>query len=530
MSRIKKWMPFVSILLLSLTAAVFEDFHAHASSDQEEIVKPSPALINAQLPTAAPGTIIAQNTEYVLGEMWDGPARARLVKSATEADGTDVPYSSGRIASLVPYSISKSIRGNRINALFADDIKLTFNSKTGAAKATARATANYGNAIVLRGFERTTGYDAAGAFALLNEQGQLKIIATSGGTNENLPIHTGFSSKYYLGLAYLDMSDAASKDLTNVSVKDHQWANGDMRKQDYLNIWGNNRIQTANPGDILKAENVEGKIGYTINSAYHRIDELNDKLNVFFEITNSGYRLMHINQLTPKKIEVGWKADHAKLGSLLTDTVDTGGNTGITVERFAQYPDTSKVGETTAKVVVSEALVTGHKAEFTYTVPVNVIETPGMIQSKDADYVLGEKWDANALVRLFDHATELDGTSVPFISPKIFPLVPSSITNKIKNDRIDAKFADNVTLIFNSKTGDSQSMSKARVNYGNAIVLRGYERTTGYDAAGAFALLNEQGQLKIIATSGGTNENLPIHTGFSSKYYLGLAYLDMSDA
>ncbi|MCI1919500.1 MAG: hypothetical protein LKJ12_05135, partial [Enterococcaceae bacterium] len=130
----------------------------------------------------------------------------------------------------------------------------------------------------------------------------------------------------------------------------------------------------ANPGDILKAENVEGKIGYTINSAYHRIDELNDKLNVFFEITNSGYRLMHINQLTPKKIEVDWNDDHAKLDSLLTDTVDTGGNTGITVERFAQYPDTSKVGDTTAKVVVSEVLVTGHKAEFTYTVPVTVQE------------------------------------------------------------------------------------------------------------------------------------------------------------
>ncbi|MDM8213236.1 hypothetical protein QUW13_05050 [Enterococcus hirae] len=529
MSRIKKWLPVVSILLLSFAAAVFEDFHAHASSDQEETVKPLPVSINAQLPTATAGTIIAQNAGYVLGEMWDGPARARLVKSATEADGTDVPYSSGKITSLVPYSISKSIRGNRINALFADDVKLTFNSKTGPVKATARATAYYGNAILLGGFgiEPT---DPGGVFALINEKGQLKIVATAGNAITNAAIQPLVGDDFYTGLAYLDLSQVGEKDLSKISVKDYLAATGNTRKQDFLNRWGSQRVQVAHPGDVIKAENIEEKIRYKQDSYDGDLSQLKNKKEIFFEITNSGYRLMHVNQLTPKKIEVNWKDDHVKLDRLLANTIDTGGNTGITVERFAEYPDTSKTGDTTAKVVVSEMLVTGHKAEFTYTVPVNVTETPGVIQSKDADYVLGEKWDANALARLFDHATESDGTSVPFISPKIFPLVPSSITNKIKNDRIDAKFADNVTLKFNSRTSDSQSVSKARVNYGNAIVLRGYERTVGYDAAGAFALLNERGQLKIIATSGGTNENLPIHTGFWSKYYLGLAYLDLSAA
>ncbi|MFK5284250.1 hypothetical protein ACI3PL_32190, partial [Lacticaseibacillus paracasei] len=64
-----------------------------------------------------------------------------------------------------------------------------------------KATSTYGNAVVLRGFEAQNGVeserDAAGAFALIEENGDPKIVATSGAVNDNDQIHPKFPGETY---------------------------------------------------------------------------------------------------------------------------------------------------------------------------------------------------------------------------------------------------------------------------------------------------------------------------------------------
>ena len=45
-------------------------------------------------------------------------------------------------------------------------------------------------------------------------------------------------------------------------------ANGDDKKQDFLNRWGASRTLSVNYGDVFKAKEAEGKIGYTQDSTY----------------------------------------------------------------------------------------------------------------------------------------------------------------------------------------------------------------------------------------------------------------------
>lgn len=319
-----------------------------------------------------PGVITTQDAAYTLGERWDSAAQQRSFKSAAEADGRGIPFDDKRMVPVIPKSINDAIHNERIDTIFADKVTWTFHSETGIVQSTSNATANFGNTIILHGLDMGSTYDAAGAFALINENNQLKIIATSGERNVDLPLHIGFMGVFYTGIAHLDMSNDVAKDLTNISVKNYQWASGDILKQHFLDLWGNQRVEAVQAGDIIKAENVDGNIGYTQDSIYHGIDQLKNNKELFFEITHQGYEPLAINQLTPKALSIGYGATHAAIDRLLANAIDTAGNQKITVEKFTEYPDTTAAGQTTAKVLVSEKLQSGKKAMYIYEVPVTV--------------------------------------------------------------------------------------------------------------------------------------------------------------
>ncbi|HAJ54807.1 MAG TPA: hypothetical protein DCL56_09105, partial [Lactobacillus sp.] len=52
----------------------------------------------------------------------------------------------------------------------------------------------------------------------------------------------------------------------NLSKESLNWFNGDAKKQDFLNAWGNNRELPVEPGDVILVANEAGKIGYTQDS------------------------------------------------------------------------------------------------------------------------------------------------------------------------------------------------------------------------------------------------------------------------
>lgn len=319
-----------------------------------------------------PGVITTQDAAYTLGERWDSAAQRKSFKSAAEADGREIPFDDKKMVPVIPKSVSDAIHNERIDTIFSDKVTWTFRSETGTAQSTSNATANFGNTIILHGLDMGSTYDAAGAFALIQENNQLKIVATSGERNVDLPLHIGFIGAFYTGIAHLDMSNDVAKDLTNISVKNYQWATGDILKQHFLDLWGTQRVEAVQAGDIIKAENVDGNIGYTQDSIYHGIDQLKNNKEIFFEITAQGYRLLAINQLMPKTLSVGYGATHAAIDHLLANAIDTAGYQNITVEKFTEYPNTNVSGQTTAKVLVSEKLQSGKKATYIYEVPVTV--------------------------------------------------------------------------------------------------------------------------------------------------------------
>ena len=69
--------------------------------------------------------------------------------------------------------------------------------------------------------------------------------------------------------------------------------------------------------------------------------------------------------------------------------------------------------------------------------------------------------------------------------------------------------------------GTVTSISPVEAEYGNAIVLRGYEYGPR-DSAGVFALIEENGNPKIIATSGSRPITKPFILRFPESFMLRL--------
>ena len=162
------------------------------------------------------GFLLARNAKYVLGEKWNTASRSRMMVSATDADGSPVNYSDSRIGATIPDELSKRIKNGRIDANIDAPVGLFFKSSGGRIDSPGKATSSYGNAVVLRGFEAQNGVesirDAAGAFALIEEDGSPKIIATSGAVNDNDKIHQEFPGKFYVETALFSMNNVNDLD------------------------------------------------------------------------------------------------------------------------------------------------------------------------------------------------------------------------------------------------------------------------------------------------------------------------------
>ena len=69
--------------------------------------------------------------------------------SATDTDGSDVPYSDGRVGSSNPDEVKKALKDDRIDKLFKASVELVFASMGGTVTSVSPVEAKYGNAIVL---------------------------------------------------------------------------------------------------------------------------------------------------------------------------------------------------------------------------------------------------------------------------------------------------------------------------------------------------------------------------------------------
>jgi hypothetical protein len=352
-----------------------------------------PVMVSYNL-VVNPGIIKSKDAIFVLGETWGALEQSRLFEYARENDGTNVPYSSLAIQPSFPLSITKAINNEnrRIDSLFNDNITMNFASKTGKSSSVSKGTVKYGNSIVLQGAEFPTGRDAAGVFALLNNNASPIVVATSGGTYDNKNIHDYFSGDHYVEVDYYNMMNKTELDILDSSKIDFKInGDGDTKKQDFLNQWGVDRVLSVNYGDIVRTKEAEGKIGYTQDSTYTMLDSYLEPKEIFFEVTPKGYSPLMINQLTSKSITVPYGASKLDLNKQLINTIDTGSNSNILIEKFTQYPDTTVSGYQVAKVLVSQTLSTGKKIKCVYTVPIKV-ENDGTLTFKElpSNLIFGE--------------------------------------------------------------------------------------------------------------------------------------------
>ncbi|MDC6272827.1 hypothetical protein QYI97_04665 [Lacticaseibacillus paracasei] len=471
------------------------------------------------------GFLLARNAKYVLGEKWNTASRSRMMVSATDADGSPVNYSDSRIGATIPDELSKRIKNGRIDANIDSPVGLFFKSSGGRIDSPGKATSSYGNAVVLRGFEAQNGVestrDAAGAFTLIEEDGSPKIIATSGAVNDNDKIHQEFPGKFYVETALFSMNNVNDLSLADQNPTKVITANGDEKKQDFLDRWGSARAMSVNYGDVFKAKEAEGKIGYTQASNYTSLDAYQQPKEIFFEVTKNGYKPLAINQLSSKKISVTQKDSQSTIAQQLQNTIDTKGNSNITIEKFSEYPDVDTAGEKTAKVLVSQTLSSGKKVSYPYEVPVTVVAKPGKFKTQEAFYKLGEKWNTENRSRMMVSATDTDGSDVPYSDGRVGSSNPDEVKKALKDDRIDKLFKASVELVFSSMGGTVTSISPVEAKYGNAIVLRGYEYGPR-DSAGVFALIEENGNRKLSRLRGSQPITKPFIPRFPESFMLRL--------
>ncbi|MFT8772288.1 MAG: cell surface protein, partial [Lacticaseibacillus paracasei] len=165
-------------------------------------------------------------------------------------------------------------------------------------------------------------------------------------------------------------------------------ANGDDKKQDFLNRWGTSRTLSVNYGDIFKAKEAEGKIGYTQDSTYTSLNRYQQPKEIFFEVTKNGYRPLQVNQLTFKALVVPPAVKKEAIEKEVKNAIDKNKQATVTFERITDYPDTAHDGFQDVKVQVSEKLTSGNKVFFTYTIPVVVKDTD---DQSDDQFILTAK-------------------------------------------------------------------------------------------------------------------------------------------
>ncbi|KMO46451.1 cell surface protein, partial [Lacticaseibacillus rhamnosus] len=413
------------------------------------------------------GELTVKPGQYVLGERWGMQSIERMFTQAQQRDGTPVLWGDKQLYPLKAPDVEKHLQlgTQRIDELFKDAAApIQFDSKTGHLTARPTATANYGDAIILKGYELRSGRDAGGAFALIHDDG-LKVVATAGGSKDNQPIHNRFPSEPYLGITHVPMKDEKVKNLSEVAVK---WASGDLGKQDFLNLWGKDRVQPVEAGDIIKVVNVERKIRYTHDSQEQPLNDLANKNELYFEITDQGYQLLRVNQLVPQKANIPINASAAEMDLRLSQFFKFPDKSTYRIKGFKERPDVSKLGETTATVTVSQKYGKDKTIEADYDVPVAVVKR-ATFSTQSQTLKLGEVVTTDTLGNMLKDAREYDDRRIQWGDKALSVTMPDKLDKLLRKDtkRLTkiSKPID-VTMKFEASTGTVLSTSPVLTDYG----------------------------------------------------------------
>ena len=261
----------------------------------------------------------------------------------------------------------------------------------------------WGNTIAFGGDE-VGGRLGGGAYALHNGKvgGKPYISAVSGAktVNDNKPIAPNYTSDY---LDFGVFNTPSSSDIISFTGDSRPssprvTAKGTELKQDVLNRWNTPQdvTQSVNYGDIAFSSSVEPKKNYMTGKYWEFPVSLDgNQQNVFYEITNEGYRLLEFNRIEmvenpavmygTSKEELDKKAQNGEFIKLKKPvTIDTV-QARIIGFKEGHYPNTTKANTYKDSIIIIEqSLVTNNK-KIHYEVPIEMYIADGDLSFESSD-------------------------------------------------------------------------------------------------------------------------------------------------
>lgn len=266
-----------------------------------------------------------------------------------------------------------------INSLTTDTVgtktaKIRITLKSDASKTVeidVPVEVGWGNSVVYGSYDYGGNGRTSAAFTLYTESTPT-IVASQGQNDDNLAIHSNFPNQQYYTFNWFDLSNKQILKIDESNNGDkYIKASGNELKKDKLKEWGTAQNQAVNYGDIVRAWQTEtGKNWLYENEQKQAYNDA--KKAVYYEITTSGYRPLHFNQLTPKTGKIPIYSTNIYLDEHVKDYIDLKGYSNIDVKGFVEYPDTTSSGDKRAKILVEETLTTGKKVQYEYEVTINV--------------------------------------------------------------------------------------------------------------------------------------------------------------
>ncbi|MGG5337680.1 hypothetical protein IGJ48_000344 [Enterococcus pernyi] len=272
---------------------------------------------------------------------------------------------------------------------------------------------SWGNSVVYGGYDYYLNGRTTAAFTLFTGSTPT-IVASQGQSDDNLAIHSKFPNQQYYTFNWFDFSNKQilKMDESNNGDK-YIKASGNELKKDKLKEWGTAQNQVVNYGDVVRAWQTETGKNWLYENEQKQVYN-DDKKSVYYEITTSGYRPLHFNQLTPKTGKIPIYSTNQYLDEHVTDYINLNGYSNINVKGFSEYPDTTSSGEKKAKIIVDETLNSGKKVEYEYEVTLNVesgnltFEVPKTLTFKEftkskSEQIIQRKYSGNLGLKIKDN-------------------------------------------------------------------------------------------------------------------------------
>ena len=187
--------------------------------------------------------------------------------------------------------------------------------------------------------------------------------------------------------------------------------------KDVVDNFGEEGIGAANNGNILKIY-MNKKAGSNANLFNNEVEKNVTSINdiIYFELTQSGFHKLNINQITPNDVVLSLGTTIESLDNSVEEYLNLTHAPNVEILGFKEYPKTSKAGETTGVITVQESMMDGKIIQKDYLVKFHVeysnlrfMEVPSVfdfgssvLYSSRHQWLSVENKDKNNMVTVYD--------------------------------------------------------------------------------------------------------------------------------